>query len=182
MKKVLFCMLAVALVFSIPVFAQDQGGFGLRVAYFSPAEDGIDNGYGVGLDYLIPFSGSDFNMEIALDYYMAEDETGTVDFDVMPLTFTARWQPAVNEVFYPYLGAGLGYYFASQDLDQWYLDEYDIDDSVSDFGYHLVAGFDYKSGEGAWSAELKWAACEIGDWYDSDVGGIALSAGYRFTF
>lgn len=190
MKKVLFVMLVAVFAFALPVCAQDQGGFGLRVDYFSPSEDDIDDGYGAGVTYLIPLQ-NDFNLEIALDYIMAEDESGYVDVSVIPVTFTARYQFTASDVIYPYVGAGIGYYYATMEGDweyEWcddngcYHEEWEVDESESDFGFHAVVGMDYKTDSGAFTTEVKWSQCEIGDWDDSDVGGLTFSAGYRFAF
>jgi len=188
MKKIFIFMVGLIFIFSLSATAQDRGGFGLKLGYFDPSDSDFDDYYGggltFGLNYLFPL-GNDFNLETALDYFSKskkfsyEGYSFDSDITIMPVTLTLRYQPCVNLNLCPFFGAGLGYYYVTSEVSGFG----DTDkESESDFGYHAVAGMDYKLGSGSFLAELKWASAKIGDWDDAQVGGLTLSAGYRFTF
>ncbi|MGB3399165.1 MAG: outer membrane beta-barrel protein, partial [Candidatus Deferrimicrobiaceae bacterium] len=103
-------------------------------------------------------------------------DRGSDDVAVVPLTIGARLiLPA--PVVEPYIGGGLGLYFAS-------LDEPGIDDSDTTFGGYGSLGVD------AWlnprmalnfEGRYHWVEPEFGG-FDVDVSGWTLSLGIRVSF
>ena len=206
MKKtgsILVGLIAVfVLVFAIctPSYAY----FGAKVGAFLPNDDeegleDFDTGYSIEGFYGYEFS-PNFALEAGVGYYSSEYSESeydpyydmNVDADVtvsaIPVTLTAKGTYALQQGFSLFAGAGVGAYFAMADFDvsEGYVSVSD-DDTSTAFGFHVVAGGEYKFANGMSAlAEFKWFTAETDfelfdeDTEDINIGGIVLSLGVKF--
>jgi opacity protein-like surface antigen len=120
-----------------------------------------------------------FAAELGVAWYRAQSDDLDIDLDVVPVTLTAKGiLPLLGDRLELFGGAGVGYYFAS-----WDPDEGDEEDEGS-FGYHLVAGADYKlTSSVAIGIEGKyfWAEPDV-DSQDVQIGGGIITAGVKYLF
>jgi opacity protein-like surface antigen len=109
------------------------------------------------------------------------EKTGVeTNIRIVPLTFSTGIQFRMDKNLSPFVGAGIGAYFWSEE-----------DDPRTDFGYHFMGGLDYALNKNFYlEGEFRWnfVPNAIGDrgvsafFDENDLGGINLffSLGYRF--
>ena len=151
-----------------------------HLGLFEPNDDrdGLE-GYDTGGAFDIGI-GSRVSPNLAIEgaFGAYSSDRGPDDVTVAPLTFGARLIiPA--PVFEPYIGAGLGFYFATLDEPT-----SGIDDSDTTVGGYAALGLDaWLNPRTALNFEGKyhWAEPEF-DGIDVDVSGWTLSLGIRVSF
>jgi opacity protein-like surface antigen len=125
MKKtavILSVMLGIVLIAS-PGFAQLRGGgFLLAASYYIPVEEGISNGYGSTIGFVLPVRP---RVQLALEWKYAQhsvtkQENGflTGRLYVTPLLLSIRYSFADRVTVVPYVFGGLGWFFASFNADE----------------------------------------------------------------
>jgi hypothetical protein len=125
MKKtaaILGVLLGVILIAS-PGFAQMRGGgFLLAAAYYIPVEEGINNGYGSTIGFVLPIR---HRVQLALEWKYSQhsvtkQEDGFLSgrLYVTPLLISIRYDFADQVSVVPYVFGGLGWFFASFNADE----------------------------------------------------------------
>lgn len=181
--------------------------FGAKVGAFLPNDDdldGFDTGYSIEAFYGYEFN-PNFALEAGVGYFRTEGSESdyddyyniSIDMDgtisAIPLTLTAKGTYPLGQGFSLFAGAGVGAYFAQAEFDaNAYSPEFghesiSDDDSETAFGFHVVAGAEYKLANGMSAlAEFKWFTAEPEftlfdeDMGESDIGGMVLSLGVKF--
>jgi opacity protein-like surface antigen len=203
--KLFVAALLTVLTLVFAVSSPSHAYFGVKAGAFLPNDDddgldGFDTGYSVEGFYGYEFN-PNFALEAGVGYYKSEysdsfyepEINATINEDdtlsVIPLTLTAKGTYPVGQGFSLFGGAGVGAYFAKVEVDMdagGYVSVSD-DDTQTAFGFHVVAGGEYKFANGmAALAEFKWLKAESDfelfdeSTDDINIGGIVLSLGVKF--
>lgn len=174
--------------------------------------DGFDNTVAFELAYGRQLM-KNFGIEIGVNYYStdgdqsesesvgSQTETYTTDLTVTTwsIPITAKFIYPATEKIDVFAGLGVGYYISKVECD-WrdlgvngnttVFDESGSEsDTGKDFGYHIVAGADYKiMSNVALGGEVKWTKADVefdnddGESYDCNVGGTTVSLVAKYLF
>jgi len=155
--------------------------------YYQNYQTNILSGYSSGLSGNVGFGSrlSPFAaVEGTVGYFSAE--RGSDKASVVPVTFGGRLI-LPHPVFEPYIGAGLGVYFAS--LKENYTATYFTDDSNTTIGGYFSLGVDFwLNPKIALNLESRYQMVQPtftdnrGLSFDLDMGGWELNFGFRFNF
>ena len=117
--SMLFCVALIA----NPGFAQLRGGgFLLAAAYYIPVEEGIGNGYGSTIGFVLPVR---HRVQVALEWKYSQHSVTKLDdgflsgrLYVTPLLLSIRYSFADQVSVVPYVYGGVGWFFASFNADE----------------------------------------------------------------
>lgn len=157
----------------------------LKLGYFLPNndEEGLKDykkTWDVELGYGYLFT-KNVALEVGGTYLTTKYDKDNVDakMTTYSIPVTAKFIYPVTKDIDVFAGAGVGYYFAS-------LEAGDETERGKGWGYHAVAGADYKVMENvALGMELKWNQAKVknDDWDDKlNVGGTSVKLAAKYLF
>jgi len=193
-KKLTVMLLTAGLILGLMNLAQAQSvqtqpksGLGAKVGYFMPGDNDVSDIWGSGLtlgaDYLYAFP--PYGIDFGVEYFSKEKEetvfpiTVKVGWRVVPVTASFLYFFPGRVGFSPYVGGGIGYYFAKLDAEIAVVGIPFLAGSAegSGFGFHAKGGFTLRENL---FAEVKYSIANLQDDIEADAGGLTILVGYRF--
>jgi len=164
----------------ITVYAEEgiQSGIGVKLGYFIPGDDDVNEIYGSGLtfgaDYLYLFLGKSFGANFGIEYF-SKGRTSYIDgtpvdqsWAVASISGGFVYFPTSEKSFF--IGLGMGNYSAKETIK---VGGISISVSESALGFHLMGGYNFDSFFG----EVKISSVDVDG---VNAGGMSILAGYRF--
>ena len=182
MKK--WLVLIVAVLFILP---SAYAGFGVFGSYWDSKD--YDSLYGGGIKLGVDL-GAGFGLDGRASYLSTDlFEDTDLTMDVIPLEAVLCWTLEASEMFKPYVGAGIGWYFKNVD---WEADDIWDDAETKDcLGYFGLAGLNVVFGSVTLFGEAKYnfiSEDDDLDWRGSDVDqkysldGFAANVGLKIGY
>ena len=171
-KRIIFTILVLGIILGIVSMGacaeETQSGIGVKVGYFMPGDEEINNLLGSGLsygaDYLYSFPEKLYGVAFGIEYF-SKSIFPTLTLTITPITGSFLYFPTLEKNLY--IGGGLGYYLATITAEG-----VDIL-SISVLGYHALAGYNFG---GKFFVEAKYSTANF---EGLNIGGINVLAGYR---
>lgn len=162
---------------SVSAEEESQSGIAIKLGYFMPSNDDVNDIYGGGLifaaDYLYVFQGTSYGISAGIERFHRAKTTLILGFSVdqswlvIPVTGTFLYFPTPDRNLY--IGAGLGYYSVKETLEMLWIP---LSESESALGFHLVGGYTIHNFFG--EAKISYAVVD-----DVNAGGLSMLIGYR---
>jgi len=154
-----------------------QSGIAVRLGYFMPIDDVVDDIYGSGLtfgaDYLFTSPQESYGFRVGIERFFRTKTTRIFGFSidqswlVVPVTGTFVYFPAPEKNFY--IGAGLGFYTVREKIKILWISS---SESETALGFHLVGGYSVCNFFG--EAKISHAVVD-----EINAGGLSMLVGYR---
>jgi len=185
----------------MPSVVQAETEFDIKTGYFMPTDNAMDDMYGTGAviagDLIYWFD--NLGMGIGLDYWKQDGTPVTImdgsisvleassEMEIVSLTLTALYRFNPTQKVKPYVGAGLGSYYAKENSSvttNYSTTSFSGSDTA--LGVHILAGVDMELSESIsffLEAKLSGATVDASGGLggeDADIGGFTIFAGIRF--
>lgn len=154
-----------------------QSGIAIKLGYFMPSDDDVNDIYGSGLtfgaDYLHIFPWESYGIRVGIEGFFRTKTTRVFglsidqNWRVVPVTGTFVYFPTPEKDFY--IGAGLGFYSVREKIEILWISS---SESETALGLHFLGGFSFRQFFG--EAKISHAVAN-----STNVGGLSVSVGYR---